>query len=107
MRLTFTRASKVHPQLFVLGGSSDDDSGGWVVAEMAKNLRICIAEKSVKVAKVRSRYSEWWLAFEDRIGYGASDEDDRRQLRELVQRDDQWSRIILVNPLQPTVGFEL
>jgi hypothetical protein len=107
MHLRFTRASKVHPQLFVLGGSSDHDSGGFVVAEIAENLRICIAEKSAKVAKVRNRYSEWWLAFEDRISYGALDEDDRSQLREHVQRGDQWNRIILVNPLQPTVGFEL
>jgi hypothetical protein len=107
MRLRFTRASKVHPQLFVLGGSSDHDSGGFLVSEIAENLQICIAEKTVKVVKVRSRYSEWWLAFEDRIGYGVLDEDDRNQLRELVQRDDQWNRIILVNPLHPTDGFEL
>ena len=78
-----------------------------MVSEIAENLRICIAEKSAKVANVRSRYSEWWLAFEDRIGYGVLNEDDRNQLRELVQRDDRWNRIILVNPLQPTVGFEL
>lgn len=57
VRLSFARASKVHPYLFVLGGSSDHDSGGFVVSEMAQNLRICIAEKSLKVSRVRSRYS--------------------------------------------------
>lgn len=107
MRLTFTRASKVHLHLFVLGRSSDHESGGFVVSEMAENLRICIAEKSAKVAAVRSRYSEWWLALEDRIGYGILDAHDQKQLRELVSRDDQWNRIILVNPLKPSVGFEL
>lgn len=40
MRLRFTRASKVHPSLFVPGGSSDHDSGGFVLSEMAENLRI-------------------------------------------------------------------
>lgn len=107
MRVRFTRASKVHPDLFVLGGSSDHDSGGFVVSEIAENLRICIAEKSAKVANVRSRYSEWWLALEDRIGYGVLDADDQRQLRELVRLDDQWKRIILVNPLKPSDAFDL
>jgi hypothetical protein len=107
LRLRFTRASNVHSDLFVLGGSSDHDSGGFLVSEIAENLRICIAEKSAKVANVRSRYSEWWLAFEDRIGYGVLDNEDQRQLRDLVRRDDWWNRIILVSPLEPTVGFEL
>ena len=107
MRLSFTRASKVHPNLFVLGSWSDYDSGGFVISEMAQNLRICIAEKSEKVSKVRSRYSEWWLALDDRIGYGDLDEGDRNQLRKLVQLDHPWSKIILVNPLMPSSGFEL
>ena len=107
MRLSFTRSSKVHPNLFVLGGWSDHDSGGFVISEMAQNLRICIAEKSLKVSRVRSRYSEWWLALDDRIGYGDLDEGDRNQLRKLVQLDQLWSKIILVNPLRPSSGFEL
>jgi hypothetical protein len=107
MRLRFIRAGAMHPNRFVLGASSDRDSGGFVVSEMARNLRICIAEKDVKVSKVRHRYSEWWLAFEDRIGYGLLDEQDRRQLRALVRFDDRWSKIILVNPLKPSTGFEL
>jgi hypothetical protein len=74
---------------------------------MARNLQICIAEKSLKVSKVRSRYSEWWLALDDRIGYGVLDERDRGRLRELIQLDNQWSKIILVNPLSPVSGFEV
>lgn len=107
MRLRFARAAEAHRSLFVLGGSGDHDSGGFVVSEMARNLRICIAEKSLKVSKVRSRYSEWWLALEDRIGYGTLDERDRNQLRGLVQPEDPWSRIILVNPLEPSSAFDL
>lgn len=107
LRLSFTRASKVHPTLFVLGGWSDHDSGGFVVSEMAQNLRLCIAEKSAKVSRVRAKYSEWWLALADRIGYGDVDEHARNRLRELVQVEDQWTKIILVNPLDPSRGFEL
>lgn len=107
MRLRFTRASEVHPHLFILGGSADHDSGGFVVAELADNLRICIDEKCAKILKVKDRYPEWWLAFEDRIAYGVLDEEDQEQLRQLVRCDDRWNKVILVNPLNSSTGFEL
>ena len=107
MRLSFTRASKVHPNLFVLGSWSDHDSGGFVISDMAQNLRICIAEKSLKVSKFKGKYPEWLLALEDRIGYGVLDERDRNDLRELVRVEPPWSKIVLVNPLNPSRGFEL
>lgn len=107
LQLSFTRASELHQDLLVLGSWSDHDSGGFVISEMVQNLRICMAEKSLKVAKVASRYSEWWLALDDRIGYGDLDEGDRNQLRSLVQLEQPWSKIILVNPLKPSNGFEM
>ena len=107
VRLRFIRASKLHPTFFVLGGSSDHDSGGFVVSEMERNLRICIAEKGRKIARVHHKYPEWWLVLDDRIGYGVLDEDDRRELRKLVQIDPCWQKVILVNPLNPSSGFEL
>jgi hypothetical protein len=107
LRLSFTRATELHPNLLVLGSWSDHDAGGFVISEMAQNLRICMAEKSLKVSKVMSRYSEWWLALDDRIGYGDLDEGDRNQLRGLVQLDHPWSKIILVNPLKPSNEFEM
>ena len=107
LHLSFDRASKVHPNLFILGGWSDHDSGGFLVSELAENLKVCIAEKSSKIARVRSRYSEWWLDLDDRIGYGDLGERDRQQVRDLVRLEDPWSKIILVNPLHPSSGFEL
>ena len=107
MRLHFTRASEVHPCLFILGGSADHDSGGFVVAELADNLRLCIDEKSAKVLKVKDRYPEWWLALEDRIAYGVLDKEDQEQLRQLIRRDGRWNKIILVNPMNPSTGFQL
>ncbi len=78
-----------------------------MVADMVQNLRIYIAEKAMKVSNVMANYPEWWLAFEDRIGYGVLDESDQKQLRELVRFESPWSKIILVNPLNPSSGFEL
>ena len=51
-----------------------------------------MAEKSLKVSNVLSRYSEWWLALDDRIGYGDLDEEDQNQLRRVVQLDHPWGK---------------
>jgi len=107
LRLSFTPAAELHPNLLVLGSWSDHDSGGFVISDIAHNLRICMAEKSLKISKIVSRYPEWWLALDDRIGYGDLDEDDRNELQRLVRRDHPWSKIILVNPLRPSNGFEM
>ena len=105
LRLSFTRATELHPNLLAVGSWSDHDSGGFVISDLAHNLRLCMAEK--KISKVVSRYPEWWLALDDRIGYGDLDEDDRNQLRRLVRLDHPWSKIILVNPLSPSNGLEM
>jgi hypothetical protein len=76
------------------------------IAEMERNLYICVTEKTKKVSRVRSKYPEWWLALVDEIGYGL-DEFDREQLRQLVQLDHSWDKIILVNPLDHRRAFEL
>jgi hypothetical protein len=107
LRIRFERASKAHSHLFQLGRSVDHDAGGLVVAEMIDNLRICIAEKTAKIARVRERYAEWWLAFEDQIGWGVLDANEQNELRNEIPRNEHWNRIILVNPLTPSEGFEL
>ena len=52
-----------------MGGRSDLDSGGWVIPELERNLKICIDEKTAKVSAIRGRYSELWLALIDHINY--------------------------------------
>jgi hypothetical protein len=91
----------------VPGGSSDHDSGGFLVAELSRNLRLCIDEKVRKVDRVRSKYDEWWLAFEDRIGYGALDGDDVDQLRAALGPVVGFDKVILVNPLDPSAAVNL
>jgi hypothetical protein len=107
LRLRFRRAGKTYDQRFVLGASTDSDSGGFVIAEMARNLQICIAEKTIKIGPVQARYPEWWLAFDDRISYGDMDAGDREQLRSLLDLPAPWRKIILISPLEPTRAYEL
>ena len=105
-RVRLFRASKPHPTFFLLGGSSDRDSGGFVLAEMVRNIRICVEDKVAKVAELRSRYPEWWLVLVDHIGYGLSSA-DQDELRALVELSAGWDRIVLVNPDNTRQGFEL
>jgi hypothetical protein len=105
--LRLYRASHSHPTRFLLGGWTDHNTGGFVVAELARNLTICAAEKTEKIARVRSKYPEWWLALDDRIGYGSLDSNDREQLRTVFRAEAPWDRIILVNPMDAMRGFDL
>ncbi len=107
LRLSFFRASSRHDTLLVLGGSTDRDSGGFVVAELVRNLQWCIAEKTKKVAAFRHKYVEWWLVFEDQIAYGALDDDDVAQLRAALSVPHEFAKVLLVNPLAPARAVQI
>lgn len=101
------RAGEVHSTLFVFGGWIDNDTGGFVIGQIARNLTICVAEKTRKVARVRSKYPEWWLAVVDLIGWGTLDPSEQDQLRAVFEVKDPWDKIIIVSPHDPTRGFAL
>jgi hypothetical protein len=104
--MSVVKANKPHGTLFLLGMFSDWDSGGWVLAEVERNLAICVAEKTRKIASVRSKYPEWWLVLSDHVGLGLS-EFDRQQFRETVSVQHSWDKVILVNPADHTDAFEI
>jgi hypothetical protein len=102
----FHKAGNPHPTFFVYGGGSDADTGGFTFVETQKNLRLCIAEKTSKIARVRHKYPEWWLVLVDRIGYGV-EACDRKLFSEHLEIDHDWDRVILLSPLDPTWSFEV
>jgi hypothetical protein len=59
--LDLDRARKDVGSFFNLWGSCDGDAGGAILAEVERNLRLCIEEKERKTAPYRDRYDEWWL----------------------------------------------
>ena len=77
-----------------------------MLGEMARNLRICVAEKAAKVARVRQRYPEWWLALVDHIGYGL-DSREQDQSRQIVRLEHSWDKVVIINSLDPREGFAL
>lgn len=99
LRLRFFPAAERHEALLILGGSTDHDSGGFVVSELVRNLELCISEKVRKITGVRHRYPEWWLAFEDRIAFGSLNGHDVAQLRTSLKVPRDFAKILLVNPL--------
>jgi hypothetical protein len=100
------RASKPHASMFVMAGCSDRESGGWLVSEMETNIRHCASEKSRKIAKVRSKYQEWWLALVDHIGYGL-DDFDRQMFRDTVSIEHNWDKIVIIDPNDHRRWFEI
>jgi len=92
--------------VFELGVIDDLDEGGWVIEEVEYNLRLCIDEKTKKVARFRHRYSEWWLILVDHVAYGMSEE-SRSVFCESVNIQHDWDRITVVSPIDPACHFDL
>lgn len=99
------KASQPLETFFRMGGRTDLESGGFIVAEMLKNLQHCIAKKSQKIANVKAKYKEWWLVFVDFIGQGLDDY-DRQQLLAHAKRPADWDKIVVVAPSEPIRWFE-
>lgn len=83
---------------FIWGGGSDFDRGGWVIPELEKNLAICIAEKSVKIADYRDRYPKWWLVLVDHMVGGTP---------EPVQVKHDWDKVLIIHPSNWEWGYEV
>ena len=97
--LDLLRSGKDHGSFFVLGASSDDDSGGWVMGEVERNLRLCIAEKERKIAPYRSKHPTWWLVLADHIDYGMAPEDRVVFRSEVMPRiPHNFDKVVLIDP---------
>jgi hypothetical protein len=102
----FQKASDPHPTCFVHGITCDSDVGGFPFVETQKNLRLCIEEKTRKIARVRHKYPEWWLVFVDRINFGM-DASDQKLFREQLGIDHNFDKVILLSPLDTRRAFEV
>jgi hypothetical protein len=109
-QLDLMRASKDAGGFFCLRGGGNADWDGAILAEVERNLRLCVAEKESKVARFKHGYGEWWLVFINRIDLGMN----------LIEYKDFWAelnppiihsfdRIFLVDPFNHTnwVEFDL
>jgi hypothetical protein len=106
--LDLLRASKDHGEFFLLGASSDNDSGGWIMSEVEKNLRLCILEKERKIAPYRNKYSAWWLVLADHIDYSMEPEDRQVFRTEVMPSITHFfDKIVFVDPTNHQNTFEV
>lgn len=90
---------------FRMGGMSDRQAGGWVVAEFISNIQHCASEKLLKTGPHRDKYKIWWLALTNYTGL-ALDEHDRDHVRQHLPPQEGWDKIILINPNTPEQWVE-
>jgi len=104
-RLYLDPKTGAEPDRFVLAGYSDFDAGGAVAAEILRNTRLCVIEKSGKIAAHKDRYPRWWLVLVDRIGPNL----DAFERSALVGQVDKgpWEKIVLIDPARPSRSLEL
>jgi hypothetical protein len=91
---------------FEIAVTSDEDSGGWLIELLEKNIRICISEKTAKVSRVRTRYAKWWLVLVDEIAFGLSDF-DRRLFEADVAITHDFDNVVLVSAADHNYSYEL
>jgi len=106
LRIQFKLRSKPLGTFFVLAAPDDNDASGWVVSDIIDNLRLCIAEKTHKIASVYSKYPEWWLVLVNRIDPFLN-ADDMQEVRAHVPRPSTWDKVILISSNDHTRAIEL
>ena len=79
IEFTVFPSQPISGRLFRPAVGVDGDAGGWVVPIYKKNLRLCVIEKSSKVANYLSKYHVWWLYLVDHMGWGL-DESETKDL---------------------------
>jgi hypothetical protein len=83
---------------FAIGAFTDTNAGGWLVAEIVRNLSAYVEDKSKKAAQYRDKYRIWWLIFVDYIGYAR----DVAEVRRHFARPAEWDKILLLSPVDGT-----
>jgi hypothetical protein len=106
LEIRFRPTTKFYNKPFVWASQYDRDGGGSVVANILDSLAIIIKDKEEKILPYKSRYSTWWLAVNDKIGYGI-DENDLSQLASVFNIETFFERIIFISPFDATHGMEL
>jgi len=91
---------------FMWASSSDGDSGGFVVGIIHRSLKHILAEKEKKIQPYKDKYTTWWLAVTDRVGWGLDDM-DLTQLKEDFKVKTIFQKIIFVSPFNSSHGNEL
>lgn len=106
VELKLFRAPGPKATFFRPAGHSDEHSGGFLIGEIETNLKLCIAEKTTKIANYRAKYPEWWLVLLDHIGY-ALDPFEQELFQARVSLTHTFDKVILLDPRDAGRSFGL
>jgi hypothetical protein len=96
IELWIDSASLSGEHLFRIASEGDDDIGGEVISVYVQNIRYCIADKSVKISRYKSRYKEWWLYLVDYMELGL-DQEDIQTVISTVSNLEEFSKVVIIN----------
>jgi len=106
LELRFYRSELKLSKSIIFGAELDFDSGGLVISNVYRSLKLIVEEKEKKIKKYYSEYNEWWLVVIDYIAYGL-DSFDFDQLSKLPKIESRFKKIIIVSPIEITESREL
>lgn len=95
-KLSFMKAKRTLQKKFVLIGN-DLDIGGFVAAEIFRNVITCIEEKDELVTPYLKLYDKWWLLLVD-LTHLAPAEEERNIVRTNLSVTHHWEKILVLNP---------
>jgi len=94
--ITLLRSTTVTDRVFLVGGSTDFDEGGWMVSEVVRNVSAYMEQKASKVTCYLGKYPEWWLVLVDYIAYARGED----EVRKYIRRGSSWNRVVLISPIE-------
>jgi hypothetical protein len=95
-----------YPPQLIEAGYSDLDDSGFFIKDMAESMNYCMAEKTNKVKDLYKEYPEWWLVLINHLPF-AVDGTEFIQIQKYISPKGIWSRIFVVDPIDPTKYFEV
>ncbi len=101
LHIRMIRRAEPGVDTFILAGSSDHDSGGWVDEELHNNISICIEQKTAKIAGYRAKYSEWWLVLVDHMMGGRPAEKGPARIVH------SWDKVVVIHPANYGWAYEV
>lgn len=96
--IKLTQSSLKLDRSILRGGVQDYDSGGFVLAEMERNIKLVLPEKEERIKEFYQKYNSWWLFLVDHIGYGI-EESEFKKLKSSFKAETIFDKIQIISPL--------
>ena len=100
VRLTILASSNTYGSPFIFGGANCILGGGLVLQDLIDESRRAMLRKAHKLRHLTSDFDEFWIAVSSHLTIWV-DEDYLRIISDEVKVASLFSRLLLINPLEP------